>query len=502
MTFDDIEIDEVRFELRRGGEVVSVEPKVFDLILFLARNPNRLVTKDELIEEIWDGRSVSDAALSTAIKSARRAMGETDVRESRIRTVHGRGFRMALAESDTPSPVNSDKDPSRTASGYVQPSFSVVVRMGIVEGMSAEVVERRILRAVARVPFVTVLANSGAKSAVDVTQPDIENSTAPGFVFEISGRNAGNQVQLDCLLVETQTDAAVWSYESRLFSASDGFDEAIVDIAIRLEPQLVRSVCDLLERVQYGDDARVLALKGLGTMALRGWNQSAFANAEEALQRAVELDDTLPYAHAALSLVLALGQQVGLATQSPARIEKAIAHAERAIELDGIEPNILGFAGCALCDAGQGLRGRTILQRALNIDAHNPQAQAALGAQMLRDKELDVAIELLETAVRAVPQNNTVAVWGSVLAQAYLMRGDTASALEEASRAVAADDRTHLSRVVLVAVYLARDELTAARQAWDDTIRVTPDLTAQQVTAVVGNKYSELIATHFFPNGG
>ncbi|MGI9394396.1 MAG: winged helix-turn-helix domain-containing protein, partial [Boseongicola sp.] len=486
MTFDDIEIDDVRFELRRSGEVVSVEPKVFDLILFLARNTNRLVTKDELIDEIWGGRIVSDAALSTAVKSARRALGDSDARESRIRTVHGRGFRMVLAESDAQELTNAKREPPRASSNYVQPSFSIMVRMDNAVGISAEVIERKILRSVARVPFVTVLANSGAKSEADAAQPGIETSGAPGFVFEISGRNVGNRVQLDCLLVESQTGAVVWSYESHLFSGSDGFDEAILDIAIRLEPQLVRSVCDLLERVQYGDDARVLALKGLGTMALRGWNQSAFATAEEALQRAVDLDDSLPYAHAALSLVLALGQQVGLATQSPARIEKAIAHAERAIELDGIEPNILGFAGCALCDAGQGLRGRTILQRALNIDAHNPQAQAALGAQMLRDKELDSAIELLKSAVRAVPQNNTVAVWGSVLAQAYLIRGDTVSALEEASRAVAADDRTHLSRIVLVAVYLARDEFAAARQAWDDTIRVTPDLTVKQVAAVVG----------------
>jgi hypothetical protein len=83
MKFDDIDIDPTQYELRRGGELVSVEPKVFDLINFLASNANRLITKDELIEEIWDGRIVSDAALSTAIKSARRAMGETEVREGR-----------------------------------------------------------------------------------------------------------------------------------------------------------------------------------------------------------------------------------------------------------------------------------------------------------------------------------------------------------------------------------------------------------------------------------
>ena len=96
MKFDDIEIDTDRYELRLAGKPVTVEPKVFDLIRFFAENPNRLISKDELIENIWDGRIVSDAALSTAIKSARRAMGETDVRDSRIRTVRGRGGIMPV----------------------------------------------------------------------------------------------------------------------------------------------------------------------------------------------------------------------------------------------------------------------------------------------------------------------------------------------------------------------------------------------------------------------
>ena len=70
MNFDDVEIDGERYELRRAGEKVAVEPKVFDLILFLAGNPNRLITKDELIENVWQGRIVSDASLSSASRTS------------------------------------------------------------------------------------------------------------------------------------------------------------------------------------------------------------------------------------------------------------------------------------------------------------------------------------------------------------------------------------------------------------------------------------------------
>ena len=74
MTFDDVEIDLARYELRRAGARVPVEPKVFDLIAYLAGNANRLISKDEMIEHVWSGRIVSDAALSSAIKSARAAL--------------------------------------------------------------------------------------------------------------------------------------------------------------------------------------------------------------------------------------------------------------------------------------------------------------------------------------------------------------------------------------------------------------------------------------------
>ncbi|MGI9395369.1 MAG: tetratricopeptide repeat protein, partial [Boseongicola sp.] len=163
-------------------------------------------------------------------------------------------------------------------------------------------------------------------------------------------------------------------------------------------------------------------------------------------------------------------------------------HADRAIELDGMSPVVLGLAGCALCDAGQELRGKTILERALSLDDGNPQALAALGTQLLREGELDRGIECLLDAIKIVPKDNTLAVWGSVLALGLLRRGDMDGALQEARKAVAADDKTHLSRVALAAIHAARGEHAQAKDAWADSRRVTPDLDEAQVAAVIGRK--------------
>ena len=72
--FDDFEVDADRFELRRNGEPLRVEPLVFDLICYLARNPGRIVGRDEVIEHVWKGRIVSDATIASAVNGASAGM--------------------------------------------------------------------------------------------------------------------------------------------------------------------------------------------------------------------------------------------------------------------------------------------------------------------------------------------------------------------------------------------------------------------------------------------
>jgi DNA-binding winged helix-turn-helix (wHTH) protein len=77
LRFADFELDVAQQELRRGGDIVHMEPQVFNLLLHLVRNRGRIVSKDELIETVWNGRIVSEAALSSRINAARKAIGDT-----------------------------------------------------------------------------------------------------------------------------------------------------------------------------------------------------------------------------------------------------------------------------------------------------------------------------------------------------------------------------------------------------------------------------------------
>lgn len=119
--FDEYAFDTNLRELHRGAEIVSVAPQVFDLLEYLIRNRERLVSKDDLIDAVWNGRIVSDAALTTRLNAARSAIGDTGEKQRLIKTLPRKGFRFVGTVREAHRPViepagsaaqNGDTEPS------------------------------------------------------------------------------------------------------------------------------------------------------------------------------------------------------------------------------------------------------------------------------------------------------------------------------------------------------------------------------------------------------
>jgi DNA-binding winged helix-turn-helix (wHTH) protein len=99
--------------LQRAGQIVHVEPQVYDLLLHLVRHRDRVVSKDELLDAIWNGRIVSDAALSSRINAARKAIGDSGDRQALIKTIHRRGFGFVGAIPGRNPKVPPVEEPTR-----------------------------------------------------------------------------------------------------------------------------------------------------------------------------------------------------------------------------------------------------------------------------------------------------------------------------------------------------------------------------------------------------
>ncbi len=117
--FDGFELDTRTVELRAGGQPVALQPQVFDLLFLLVENHDRMVSRDEVVEKVWQGRAISETAISSRIKSLRQALGDDGTVQRIIRTVHGRGFRLVadvslkIAVGDGPeAPVANLPEPT------------------------------------------------------------------------------------------------------------------------------------------------------------------------------------------------------------------------------------------------------------------------------------------------------------------------------------------------------------------------------------------------------
>lgn len=111
--FEDCQVDPRRFELRRGGAVVHVEPQVFTLLAHLIEHRDRVVAKTELLDVVWGGRYVSDSALTSRVKMLRRALGDDGNQQRIIATVHGIGYRFIAAVAAEPRPAGPERPPQQ-----------------------------------------------------------------------------------------------------------------------------------------------------------------------------------------------------------------------------------------------------------------------------------------------------------------------------------------------------------------------------------------------------
>ena len=118
-SFSDYVLDADRRELCRGPDLVSLEPQVFDLLVYLLKNRERVVSKDDLIAAIWDGRIVSESTLTSRINAARKAVGDSGRDQTLIRTISRKGFRFVGS-------LRPQQVPGRSTSVYLHLSFSFI----------------------------------------------------------------------------------------------------------------------------------------------------------------------------------------------------------------------------------------------------------------------------------------------------------------------------------------------------------------------------------------
>ena len=501
-TFADIEINTDRYELRRSEKLVSIEPLIFNLIVFLIHHADQLFSRDELIAAVWQGRIVSDATVSSAIKSARKALGDDGKKQRYIKTIHGRGFKFIgnIHINDKPNVKASSKHQENKAQTK-QPSVIVLAFTTLSEKSNIQQLsnglQANIETILTRVPLLNVSSQSAEfnPQANAVSAREIHEQLDIDYVIDGIIQIIEKRFSVNINLTQAKSGFRLWSerFEHTINANNPALDTLVIKILSKLEPQLNRAIFKDIHSDSVKPDSQQLYLQASTLLATRGWHRDSFLEAARLLEQSRNINPDFALAPAYLSLVLALGHRVGLLSKTNKVKTKAIAAADNAIELDNMDSTVLGFSGCALADVGLLTRAFSVLKNAIEINSANAQAWTALGSAYLLNSETQLAIDHLTHGIKISPLDTRLSIWQAVLALAYMQAKNSVMAKENAELACQRDDKTYFPRIVLAAIHITRKNSAQATLALNDAYRVKPDLSQREVEGVVGKKLARLL---------
>src|ERR1700736_5541716 len=249
--FGDRLLDTARRELSRGGEQIALEPQVFDLLVHLLQNRQRVVSKDDLLALVWAGRIVSDATLDSRVAAARRAVGDSGAAQTLIRTFARKGVRFVgeVREEAKPAALAPEMamEPRRPELALPnRPSIAVLPFANLSgdpeQEYFADGMVEEIITALSRIRWVFVLARNSSFTykgqAIDVKQ--VGRELGVRYVLEGSVRKAGNRVRIAGQLIEAETGAHLWAdrFDGSLEDVFDLQDKVASSAARVIEPRL------------------------------------------------------------------------------------------------------------------------------------------------------------------------------------------------------------------------------------------------------------------------
>ena len=484
--FGDYALDAALFELRQAGKRVAVEPQVFDLILFLAKNRERTVTKDELFAEIWNGRIVSDAALSSQIKAARKVLGDNGSSQHTIRTIHGRGIRF-VAEiegvQEAPAPDQEFDHPVLTEIAK-KPSVAILPLTNLNsdpgQDYFADGITEDITTALSKYRWLTVIARNPAFAFRD--SPDgirtIGEKLGADYIVTGSVRKAGTRARISIEVVDAKTENSVWS---------ERFDRDMVDI-FNLQDEISEIVTARIESelgLTEQRNAEKRPRKNLGAWDLYQLGVAEFykfspdsnLKCQELLRQCLALDAEFASAHSRLAYAIVLSMVYFDAAPDQERLDEALASAKRAIELDDQDANSYFTLGRVHLARREYDFAIDALEYAVELNPCLAVVYCGLGDSLAYEGRLDEAIEQFEIAIRLCPHDPFRWAFYSYRSLAHLFRGEYDDAASWARKSVQIPNAQYWAKAHLVAALGHLGDAKQAQAAFEDLKRTKPEFT-------------------------
>ena len=443
--FDNVSLDTDRRELRRDGALRSIEPQVFDLLEFLIRNRDRMVSRDDVLAAVWNGRIVSESTVASRINAARAAIGDNGEDQRLIRTILRKGIRFVGAVREE---GRSEVAPTKSTTERSQlplpdkPSIAVLPFSNMSgdpeQDYFADGICEDIITGLSKLRWFFVIARNSSfiykGKAVDLRHLGLELGVR--YVLEGSVRKSGSRVRITAQLIDAETGKHIWAerYDRDLIDIFALQDEITKKVVAVIEPKLLEAE-GIRSQHRSPDDL------GAWDMLIRANSQFWRLTKDESqaaitlLKQLVERRPLYAPAHSMLAFVLLVSRQGGWHMMEP-HVSQAASLAARAVELDDSDPwahLALGFVAFTRRRTDQAVEE---FQRALDLNPNFAAAHGFLGCALAFDARSDQAIDHIEQAIRMSPHDPQNALLNAALAAAHYQADRYGEAVGIAHKAI------------------------------------------------------------------
>lgn len=479
--FEPFELDLARLELRASGAVRPAEPQVFALLALLVGNRERVISRDEIIEKVWDGRVVSDSAIDSRIKSVRRLLGDDGAAQRFIKTIHRKGFRFVadarVVGSSSLELVGSARAEIPAAGHGTRPSIAVLPfrRVGAIgpHATLADALPHDLISDLARMRwlFVTARESSFRLRGAEAEPGEIGRLLDVRYYLSGSVEMIGNRLRVMVELIDTRDAGIVWAEQ---------FAVAIGDVHQLREDIRAQTLAAMeiriplheaaIARLSVSENLDAWSAYHLGLQHMYHFNRTDNAAALALFQRSIASDPGFARAHAGLSFVHFQNAFMRHTDDVDGEIALSRRFAIRGVELDPLDPFVNFAMGRSFWLEGDLESSLGWLERATTISPHYAQGlYARAWTESLAERSIE-SRRHVDLAMRLSPLDPLHYAMLGTRAFTHMMQGEDAEAAAWAERAARSPDaHVLIAMIAMVAHALAGNNTHAA--AWSGNVR-------------------------------
>ncbi|WP_305985597.1 winged helix-turn-helix domain-containing tetratricopeptide repeat protein [Roseibium sp. MMSF_3544] len=485
--FEEFELNVEKRELLRGSNLVSLEPQVFSLLLLLIENHDRVVSKDEIIEKIWGGRFISEAAVSSRISEVRKALGEGSKERRFIRTLYKQGFRFQFEPTTPPdsSPTTSTgtQDAPANKEHNQYPVIVVLPFSGLptdpefdwlIDGICDD-----IITGLSRFRELRVISRLSSFGLASLNQKDLDaaiEDLSADYIVEGNVRRIGSAWRLQVSIVSTGSQSQIWSERCTLEQSSLQNLDPITDrIVAAIEPELLSAERDRIRRKPETDlTTWESTQKGLWLL----WQQKSglHEQAVSVLRSACERDPDYALAHAGLAYALCHAYKEGVMGSDA--LEQALVAARQAVQLDqrdAFSYVALGRSHLARQEYDEAI---SAYDEAIALNHNHAYGHFGKGYSLSLSGKAGAAIKHFETVLELSPRDPQGWSVCVLLCFSNLIIDQPETALSWAQRSLRMPNAPHWAKAAEAAAFKALGQEKEAELALDEALAARPDLNA------------------------